>query len=368
MLCIALQRYFIVCTNSTRLKSTGVLVFMLLLTWLVPIVSFLPLYTIEEVIVDPKLKRCAMGYSDNGWAKIPPVVLNYIIPYIAALAFYIVIQNHVRKSKKRVQANAPGPSTHLAVQYSRGQSSVPKPSNSMDHSAYPSMRREPLRNLKGVEWVGDGNYSSSDDGQKINVHIESGKPEGTMILVATASGTGEQQQGKHSLSSDDERKGNDHIEPGKPKATMLVATALDTGKQQQGEESLSSDRIESEKVRVSTPTAATVSYQAGKNEQRRHTVPISISQNSTSAAERQITKMMMTLFAAYTLCCMPITIMVIFSRKVPAEAFTAGQLLGSLNGALNPIVYGVMNKNIHQGYKHMWNSMLNFIASFCRPN
>ncbi|CAH1246060.1 Hypp7642 [Branchiostoma lanceolatum] len=238
----------------------------------------------------------------------------------------------------------------------------------MDHSAYPSMRREPLRTLKGVEWVGDGNYSSSDDGQKINVHIEPGKPEGTMILVATASGTGEQQQGKHSLPNDDERKGNDHIEPGKPKATMLVATALDTGKQQQGKESLSSDRIESEKVRVSTPTVATVSYQAGKNEQQRHTVPISISQNSTSAAERQITKMMMTLFAVYTLCCMPITIMVIFSRKVPAEAFTAGQLLGSLNGALNPIVYGVMNKNIPQGYKHMWGSMLNFIASFCRPN
>ncbi|CAH1250865.1 MTNR1B [Branchiostoma lanceolatum] len=191
---------------------------------------------------------------------------------------------------------------------------------------------EPLRNLEGVEWVGDENSSSSEDGQKGNDCIEPGKPKGTMTLAATASGTGKQQQGKKDLSSDEERKGNDRNEPDKPKGITL--------------------------------TVATLSDQAGKNEQQeQHSVPSSSTQNctSTSAAERQITKMMMTLFAVYTLCCMPITIMVIFSSKVPAEAFTVGQILAALNGALNPIVYGAMNKNIRREYKRMWDSMLNFI-------
>ncbi|XP_035669149.1 alpha-2 adrenergic receptor-like [Branchiostoma floridae] len=49
-------------------------------------------------------------------------------------------------------------------------------------------------------------------------------------------------------------------------------------------------------------------------------------------------------------------------HKVPAEAFTVGQLLALLNGALNPVVYGVMNKNIRQGYKHIWDRVLNFIT------
>ncbi|CAH1250862.1 ADRA2A [Branchiostoma lanceolatum] len=370
MLCIALQRYFMVCTNSTRLKSTRTLVIMLLLTWLVPIVSFLPLYVGEEVKVDPKLKRCAMGNSDKLWAKIPAAVLNFIVTYIAALAVYILIQNHVRKSKKRVQANnhnAPGPSNHLAVKYSRGEGGGAAPSTSTATARV----TEPLRNLQGVEWVGDENSPSSEDGQKGNDLIEPGKPRGTMNLVAKASGTGEQAQGKKYLSSDEERKGNGRNEAGKPKGTMiLVATSSGTAKQQQGKESLSSDRTESDKVKGIRLTVATVSDQAGKNNRQRHVVlPGNSSQNSTvSAAERQITKMMMTLFAVYTICCMPGTLMVIFSSKVPAEAFTVGQILAALNGALNPIVYGMMNKNIRRGYKHIWDRVLNFITSFCRPH
>ncbi|CAH1246589.1 OR4K17 [Branchiostoma lanceolatum] len=57
-----------------------------------------------------------------------------------------------------------------------------------------------------------------------------------------------------------------------------------------------------------------------------------------------------------------IVIMLLFTCKVPTEAFIVGQLLVTLNGALNPIVYGVMNKNIRQGYKHIWDSMLNYIT------
>ncbi|CAH1250860.1 GPR84 [Branchiostoma lanceolatum] len=239
-------------------------------------------------------------------------------------------------------------------------------------STNPSIRTEPLRNLEVVEWVGDGNSSSNEDGRKGNDLIEPDKPQGTMNLVAKVSGTGEQQQGKKYLSSDEEQKGNDHNEADKSKGTMiLVATSSGTAKpKQQGKESLSSDRTESDKHKGITQTVTPVSDQAGKNVQQQHAVPIGSSQNSTSAsaAERQITKMMMTLFAVYTLCCMPVTIMVIFSSKVPAEAFTVGQLLGSLNGALNPIVYGAMNKNIRRGYKHMWDSMVNFITSFCRPH
>ncbi|KAI8491024.1 hypothetical protein Bbelb_310650 [Branchiostoma belcheri] len=48
--------------------------------------------------------------------------------------------------------------------------------------------------------------------------------------------------------------------------------------------------------------------------------------------------------------------------KVPAEAFTVGQLLATLNGVFNPIIYGVMNKNIRQGYKYIWDRMLNSIT------
>ncbi|CAH1250864.1 GPR50 [Branchiostoma lanceolatum] len=457
MLCIAVHRYFIICTNSTRLKSTRTLVIMLLLTWLVPIVSFLPIHVIEEVKVDPKLKRCAVGNSDKIWLKIPPVILIFIVTYIVALVFYILIQNHVRKSKNRVQANAQGPSTHLAV----GESGGAEPSTSKEIVNV----TKAFTNLEGVERVGDETSISSDEREEGNDLIEPDKPKGISIMVTMASGTGRQEQGKKSFSSDhvEERKGNDLIELDKPKGTtapgrqeetktyltsdeeqkgngrtepgkskgttVLAATAsgtqeksLSSNEEQKGngcneqgkfkgtmvlaatasgrqEKSLSSDEEqkgndpnesdkgkgtmvmgtsvsgrqetktflssdeeqkgndgnESDKGKVIIPTVNTVLDQ-------RHAVQISGSQKSASAAERQITKMMMMLFAVYTLCTMPIILMVIFSSKVPADAFTVGTLLGSLNGALNPIVYGAMNKNIRREYKCMWDSMLNFIT------
>eukprot|EP00058_Branchiostoma_floridae_P016804 XP_002602292.1 hypothetical protein BRAFLDRAFT_76984 [Branchiostoma floridae] len=314
MLCIALQRYFKICTDSTRLNSTRALVIMLLLTWLVPIVSFLPLHVGEEVKVDPKMKFCSMGDSDKLWAKIPPVILTLILPYIAALSLYVLIQNHVRKSKKRVQANAQGPSASLGVQHTRWEGDGAGPSTSTGKGKV----AKPVKNLEGVVWVGGETSSSSDGG------LESGKPKGTIILVASASGTDRQQHGEKSQLDDDGEKGNDRIEP--------------------------------YKAQDMTHTVATVSDQTGK------TVPGTSAQNSTSAAERQITKMMMVLFAVYTLCNMPLILMVIFSSKVPVEALTVGQLVGLFNGALNPIMYGVMNKNIRQGYKHIWDRVLNFIT------
>ncbi|XP_035669147.1 alpha-2C adrenergic receptor-like [Branchiostoma floridae] len=323
MLCIALQRYFKICTHSTRLNSTRALVIMLCITWLVPMVSFLPLHIVEEVKVDRKMKRCEAGNSDKIWAKIPPVILNTILPYIAALAFYILIQNHVRKSKKRVQANAQG---HLAVKCTRGKGGNAGSSTSTETNKV----AKPVRNLEGVVWVGDEVSTSSDDGQKANDQIKPSKPKDAMILVAPAPGTGLDEQGKTALSSDEEQKGN--------------------------------DRKESDKAKDITRTVATVSDQFGKTKRQQHAVPGSSSQSCTSPAERQITKMMMMLFVVYTLCCMPIIVMVIFSSQVPAEAFTVGQLLATLNGAINPIVYGVMNKNIRQGYKHILDRVLNFIT------
>ncbi|XP_019619999.1 PREDICTED: muscarinic acetylcholine receptor M4-like [Branchiostoma belcheri] len=321
MLCIALQRYFTICTNSTRLKSKQALTIMLLLTWSVPALSFLPLYIVEEVKVDPKLKRCGTANSDKLWAKVPPTILNIIFPYIAALASYILIQNHVRKSKNRVQAHARGPTNRLAVQYSKsGGGGVAVPSTSTETDKV----TKPIRNLEGVVWVGDENSSSSED----EPVVKPGKPKVTIVHVAPASGTGKQ-QGKKSLPNNEERKGN---EPDKNKGIV--------------------------------PTATIVSDQAGTNKgpRRAHVVPSNSSQNHNSAAERQITKMMMSLFAVFTLCNMPGIMMVMFSNKVPAEAFAVGQLLVSLNGALNPIIYGVMNKNIRRGYTHIRDCMLNFIT------
>ncbi|XP_078662830.1 uncharacterized protein LOC144906439 [Branchiostoma floridae x Branchiostoma belcheri] len=313
MLCIALQRYFTICTNSTRLKSKQALIVMILLAWSVPILSFLPLYIVEEVKMDPKLKRCGTANSDKLWAKVSPAILNCIFPYIAALAFYILIQNHVRKSKNRVQGHAKGPTNRLAVQFSKsGGRGVAIPSTSAETDKV----TKPVRNLEGVVWVGDENPSSSDD----EPVVKPGKPKVTIVQVASAPGTGEQ-QGKKSLLSDQEPKGNE------PDKNVI-------------------------------PTATIVSDQTGTNKgpQRAHAVPGNSSQNHNSAAERQITKMMMFLFAAYTLCNMPFIVMMIFSSKVPAEAFAVGQLLLSLNGVLNPIIYGVMNKNIRGGYKHIVNS------------
>ncbi|KAI8502649.1 hypothetical protein Bbelb_193510 [Branchiostoma belcheri] len=311
MVCIALQRYFTICTNNTRLKSKQALTIMLLLTWLVPSLSFLPIYIVEEVKVDPKLKRCSAANSDKLWAKVPPAILNLIFPYVAALASYILIQNHVRKSKNRVQAHARGPTNHLAMQYSNsgGRGTAASTSAETDKVT------KPIRNLEGVVWVGDENSSSNED----EPVAKPGKPKVTIVHVASAPGTGKQ-QGKQSLLSDQEPKDN---EPDKNKDVI--------------------------------PTATIVSDQAGthKGPQRAHVVPRNGAQKYESAAERQITKMMMSLFAAFTLCNMPITVMVIFSSKVPAEAFVVAKFLVSLNGVLNPIIYGVMNKNIRGGYKHI---------------
>ncbi|XP_019629862.1 PREDICTED: G-protein coupled receptor 84-like [Branchiostoma belcheri] len=193
MACIALQRYFMVCTNSVYLKSKRVLFIILLLTWLIPTVSFLPIHVVEEVKVHPKLKRCGLGASPNLWGKIVPSILSFYGPFIATITLYALIRYHVRKSKKRVGA-------HL------------------------------------------GNSSPNN------------------------------------------------------------------------------------------------------------------------AAEKQLTRMMMTLFSVYTVCYMPLITMAMFSSRVPREAFIVGQVLMALNGALNPILYGLMNRNIRQGYKHIWNSMLNYIV------
>ncbi|XP_035669148.1 alpha-2C adrenergic receptor-like [Branchiostoma floridae] len=317
MLCIALQCYFKICTHSTRLNSSRTLVIMLFITWLAPMVSFLPLHIIEEVKVDPKLKKCSVGNSDKIWALMPPLILNTILPYIATLAFYILIQNHVRKSKKRVQANAQGPSARLAVKCTQGEGGGAGPSTSTETGRV----AKPVRNRNSLVWAGEEMSTSSDGEQKASDQIKPSKPKDAMILVAPAPGTELNEQGKTSLSSDEEQKGNDLTEP--------------------------------DKAQDMTPTVATVSQQTGKTGRQQHAVPGSSSQNSSSAAERQITKMMMMLFAVYTLCFIPITIMGIFSSQVPAEAFNVGQLLLALNGSLNPIVYGVMNKNIRQGYKHV---------------
>ncbi|CAH1246624.1 HRH1 [Branchiostoma lanceolatum] len=433
MLCIALQRYFKICTNSTRLKSTRVLVIMLLLTWLVPIVTFLPLFVGEEVKVDTKLKRCAMMRSDKLWAKVFPAILNVFIPFVATIIVYILIRNHVRESKKRVRANAVDPrSNRLAVKYSGG--------NGDD--AGPSTSRATVRVTKHSRGMGDGvweggveNYTSSDEeqggnecvvgegdnnstssdeeqggnecvvGEGDNNSTSSDEEQGGNECVVgegdnNSTSSDEEQGGNecvvgegdnNSTSSDEEQGGNecvvgegernastgdeeqnenDCIEPGEPK-DIPVTTASDTIEQQhhvgQGQnpctEQSANDKIEPDEPNciILTPTAT--SDQANSNE-RQQAIPGNRQKNDNNATDRQITKMMMIIFAVFTVCCLPAFLMMIFSSKfnVPAEAFIVGQLLLTLNSALNPIVYGVMNKNIRQGYKHIWDSMLNYIT------
>ncbi|CAH1245057.1 GPR84 [Branchiostoma lanceolatum] len=129
-----------------------------------------------------------------------------------------------------------------------------------------------------------------------------------------------------SSSGDEEQNTDDQNKPGKPKVIFLAPPAANharTDKQQRASQGSSSQH---------------------------------------NAAERQITKMMMTLFAIFTACCMPMTLMVMIHDKVPPEAFMVGSIMMALNGALNPIVYGLMNKNIRQGYKHIWERILNYIT------
>ncbi|XP_019616088.1 PREDICTED: G-protein coupled receptor moody-like [Branchiostoma belcheri] len=293
MLCIALQRYFNVCTYSTRLKSTCVLVIMLSLTWLLPIVSFLPVHVLEEVKVDPKLKRCALGGSANLWGKITPTVLILIIPYIVSLVCYALIHNHVRKSKRRVMANANHHPKRWAVQFSRGtQGGEAGPSTSTTATTHTTRSS---RNAYGGVWTGDDNSSSCDD---------------------------------------DEQNAVNQNKPGKANHKNIILV---------------------------TPVPDTTEKPTEKRQHGRGKTPNAKSHN-TNAAERQITKMMMTLFAVYTVCCMPMTLMVMVYTKVPSEAFMVASVLMALNGALNPIVYGLMNKNIRQGYKHIWDCVLNYIT------
>ncbi|XP_066267655.1 G-protein coupled receptor moody-like [Branchiostoma lanceolatum] len=290
MLCIALQRYFIVCTYSTRLKSTCVLITMLLLAWLLPFVFFLPLNVLEEIKVDPKIMRCGSAGTTSLWAKILPAIVSIIIPYVASLVCYALIQNHVRKSRNRVMANAENDANRLAVAFSggergdacgKGDDASPSTSTATAHSLI-----SPRKASDGGVWMGDDRSSSGDEEQN----------------------TGDQNK------------------PGKPKVIFLAPPAANharTDKQQRASQGSSSQH---------------------------------------NAAERQITKMMMTLFAVFTACCMPMTLMVMIHDKVPSEAFMVGSILMALNGALNPIVYGLMNKNIRQGYKHIWDRILNYIT------
>ncbi|XP_035693556.1 G-protein coupled receptor 84-like [Branchiostoma floridae] len=329
MMCIALQRYFIVCTNSTRLKSKRVLFGMLFLTWLVSIIAYLPLHVMEEVKLDPKFKRCSLGATPNILGKFIPMFITVIIPYITALTCYVLIYNHVRKSKKRVKANAVNPSNRLAVSYSRGEGGSAGPST----KTVSANEANSSKDLDGGVWMGVCDSSSRDVNnqkptQQPKIDSEPGKTKRIMVAeMSDQAGSNEKQQhsqDKDSSPSDEKQKNDDDDEPGKPKGGLQVAT-------------------------LAGPACPRVPQNQGN-----------ASQNSS--AERQITKMTLILFAVYTACCMPMTIMVLFSSQVPSEAFLVGQVLMALNGALNPIVYGLMNKNIRQGYKHIWNKIVSFIT------
>eukprot|EP00058_Branchiostoma_floridae_P007771 XP_002593259.1 hypothetical protein BRAFLDRAFT_87240 [Branchiostoma floridae] len=288
MLCIALQRYFNVCTYSTCLKSTRVLIAMLSLTWLLPFAFLLPLSVLSETKVDPKTKRCGTAGSTYLWAKIIPAIFVYITPYVASFVCYALIQMHVRKSMNRVKAHAGHDSNRLAVQFSSGKGGGVRvnlndavPSTSTVQTTHASRNAD-----DGGVWMGYDRSSSSDDEQNVE---EQNKPDKTKVFV-------------------------------------LVAPASDQP----------------------------------RTDNNQHASQGSSSQNN--AAERQITKMMMTLFAVFTACCLPMILMVLFYNKVPSEALMVASTLMALNGALNPIVYGLMNKNIRQGYKHIWNSILNYVT------
>ncbi|KAI8504152.1 hypothetical protein Bbelb_182200 [Branchiostoma belcheri] len=412
ILCIALQHYFKVCANSARLTSTPALVVMLSLAWLVPITSFLPLYASEEVKLDPKLKRCSMGSSDKVWAKIFPAIFAFLGPYVATLIFYSLIRNHVRKSKKRIQANRmqdPNPN-RLSVKYSSEKGNDAGPSTSRETYTKSSIEK------KGMAWEGGKRYTSRDEEQKgckysvvweggenstssgeeqerngcsvregdenSTTRIDEGK-KGNDVVVweggenSTSSGEEEKHRkcsvvwegSENSASSGDELKGNDFIGAGKQEGAVL-AIIPDAIKQQRhvglgqnySEEIKANDKIEPGEPKTIAITVTTVSADRNKLQ---HDVPGNSSQNKSNinnAADRMITKMMMALFVAFTVCCMPVILMAFAADKVPAEAFTVGQLLAALNGALNPIIYGVMNKNIRQGYKHIWDNVLNYIT------
>ncbi|CAH1264361.1 Hypp2945 [Branchiostoma lanceolatum] len=200
---------------------------------------------------------------------------------------YALIQNHVRKSRKRVSANAEhNTDRNLAVQFSRGERGGARGTGD---DVSPSTSIATVQSINSSRNASDGGVWTEED---------------------------------KASSGDDEQSVGDQNKPAKPLVIFL---------------------------------ASPVPNQA-RTDKHQH------ASSHNNAAERQITKMMMTLFAVYTACCMPMTVMVMFYNTVPSEALMVGNVLMALNGALNPIVYGLMNKNIRQGYKHIWGSILNYIT------
>ncbi|KAI8514149.1 hypothetical protein Bbelb_084730 [Branchiostoma belcheri] len=371
MMCIALQRYFMVCTNSTRLKSKSVLFGMLFLTWLVSIIAYLPLHIMEEVKLDPKFKRCSLGSTPNILGKFIPMFLTIIIPYITALTCYVLIYNHVRKSKKRVQNNVLRPSDRLAVKYSNGEGGSAGPSVSTVSARLPNSSTN-LDN-RGV-WMGDDNSSSGDEEDQRKTDNQPGKPK--QIMVASKSSTnlndGGVWMGYDNPSSSNEGNGiKADNKPGLNKQIMVAAKPdqIETKEQHQVGQDKTDSSLNNKKQnrddfkeQSKRKGALHVTSLAGTKivQQKQQGHGGNAPQNNK--AERQITKMMLTLFVVYTACCMPVTIMVLISSKVPSEAFLVGQVLMALNGALNPIVYGLMNKNIRQGYKHILSKVVSCIT------
>ncbi|KAI8483011.1 hypothetical protein Bbelb_393110 [Branchiostoma belcheri] len=349
MACIALQRYFMVCTNSVYLKSKRVLFIILLLTWLIPTVSFLPIHVVEEVKVHPKLKRCGLGASPNLWGKIVPSILSFYGPFIATITLYALIRYHVRKSKKRVGAHA----NPLAARVTRTDERGPFVGTASAKMTKSS--QTPEDSTTSVS-MGDQNYEEDKRG---SVQIINVRP---MTDQKDHEGVG---QGKNPPSYDDEECENARYGPvqsTKSVPTVSVGTDKEQNRFVQGKNPPSVDEEEQENARYGpVHSHKTVSDRVDTDKEQNRVGQLGNS-SPNNAAEKQLTRMMMTLFSVYTVCYMPLITMAIFSSRVPREAFIVGQVLMALNGALNPILYGLMNRNIRQGYKHIWNSMLNYIV------
>ncbi|KAI8514033.1 hypothetical protein Bbelb_083570 [Branchiostoma belcheri] len=312
MACIAVQRYFMVCTSSTLLKSKRVLFSMLSLTWLIPFLSALPIHIVEEVKVNPKLKRCGMGASTNQWGKMLPTVVSFMAPFIVTIISY-----HVRMSKKRVGAHAnPANPKPLSASLNRTRDGA----GPLVGTASARIMTNSPRNMEDSISMGDQSSVFGDEDKKCS---DLDEPKGIRSLTDQA-GTSEHNQGENPPSCDEEerREGGACNKP-----------------------------VSSTKDGPSVSGTAEGQNRVGQGNSPQN-----------SAAERQITRMMMILFAVYTVCSMPLIVMVIFSSRVPPEAFTVGQVLMALNGALNPIIYGLMNRNIRQGYRHIRDRMLNSIV------
>eukprot|EP00058_Branchiostoma_floridae_P000115 XP_002585603.1 hypothetical protein BRAFLDRAFT_111746 [Branchiostoma floridae] len=269
MLCIALQRYFKICTYSTRLKSTRVLVIMLLLTWSVPFASFLPLHVGEEV------KR-GDRQGHNTFKSMADVACE---EGQNSPSSDEELKDHdcvVWEGDQNSPSSDEELKVHDCVVWEGDQNSPSSGEELKDHDCVvcegdqnsPSSGEE-LKDHDCVVWEGDQNSPSSDEEQK-----------GHDLEVW--------------VGGENSSKGNDIIEPDEPECVIIV-------------------------------TAAAASDPADTKEQQR-AVPGNSSQNDNNRAESQITKMMLTIFVVFNICCMPLVVMVIFSSKVPAEVFTVGGL------------------------------------------